>query len=217
MAKEITLQQSVAKNNQEIKIIHEVNDRAEKFYEDAVKIGDHAAHALGRSHRSQLTGLENVAESALKITDIFDYIKRQTARYSYWRIAFVSPSDREFGEWLRKKLVVVSDQLRSKPEKASELGAKLRMDLEEELDRKYSGSEKTFGERLRSYLENDLAKVRDEACAVLQIGDTSDEEKQLRRRVYLLLVRQFIGQMVIEYEYRVTSDGSGGKNGASGR
>jgi hypothetical protein len=169
MAKDTTLQQSVEQKNREIKIIHEVNNRAELFYEDAVKIGDHAAHALGRSHRSQLTGLENVAESALKITDIFDYIKRQTARYSYWRTAF--------------------------PPHTSV----------------------TFGERLRSYLENDLAKVRDEACAVLQIGDTSDEEKQLRRRVYLLLVRQFIGQMVIEYEYRVTSDGSSGKNGASGR
>lgn len=169
MAKETTLQQSVADKNREIKIIREVNNQAELFYEDAVKIGDHAAYALGRSHRSQLTGLENVAESALKITDIFDYIKRQTARYSYWRTAFPPHTN------------------------------------------------VTFGERLRVYLEDNLAKVRDEACNVLQIGNTSDEEKQLRRRVYLLLVRQFIGQMVIEYEYRVNSDGSGGKNGASWR
>lgn len=169
MAKETTLQQSVADKNREIKIIREVNNQAEQFYDDAVKIGDHAAHALGRSHRSQLTGLENVADSALKITDIFDYIKRQTARYGYWRTAF-PPHSKDI-----------------------------------------------FGERLRSHLENNLAEVRDKACDTLQIGNTSDEEKQLRRRVYLLLVRQFIGQMVIEYEYRVNSDVSGGNNGAGRR
>ena len=168
-AKETTPQQSVKNKNREIKIIREVNNQAELFYQDAVNIGDHAAFAIGRSHRSQLTGLENVAESSLKITDIFDYIKRQTARYSYWRTAFPQHSN------------------------------------------------DTFGERLRRYLEDDLAKVRDTMCDGLQIGNTSDEEKQLRRRVYLLLVRQFIGQMVIEYEYRINSDGSGGKNGANGR
>jgi len=169
MAKETMLQQSVEKKNREVKIIREVNNQAEEFYQDAVNIGDHAAFAIGRSHRSQLTGLENVAESALKITDIFDYIKRQTARYNYWRTAFPPHTN------------------------------------------------VTFGERLRSYLENDLAKVRDTTCDILQIGNESDDDKRLRRRVYLLLVRQFIGQMVIEYEYRVNSDGSGGKNGAGGR
>jgi len=170
MAKETTPQQSVEHKNREIKIIREVNNQAELFYEDAVKIGDHAAYALGRSHRSQLTGLENVADSALKITDIFDYIKRQTARYNYWRKDFQEQSN------------------------------------------------VAFGERLRSYLENDLAKVRDTTCDVyLKIGNASDEEKQLRRRVYLLLVLQFIGQMVIEYEYRVNADESGGKNGAGRR
>lgn len=169
MAQETTLQQSVEQKNREIKIIREVNNQAELFYEDAVKIGDHAAYALGRSHRSQLTGLENVAEGALKITDIFDYIKRQTARYSYWRTAFPTHTN------------VI------------------------------------FGERLLSYLENDLAKARDETCDLVPIGNTSDEDKRLRRRVYLLLVRQFIGQMVIEYEYRVNSDGSSSKNGAGRR
>src|SRR5215469_3062378 len=101
MAKETTLQQGVEHKNREIKIIREVNNQAELFYDEAVKIGDHAAHALGRSHRSQLTGLENVAESALKITDIFDYIKRQTARYNYWRAAFPPHTKDVFGERLR--------------------------------------------------------------------------------------------------------------------
>ena len=55
MAKETMLQQSVEKKNREVKIIREVNNQAEEFYQDAVNIGDHAAFAIGRSHRSQLT------------------------------------------------------------------------------------------------------------------------------------------------------------------
>jgi hypothetical protein len=168
MAKEITQPQSVKDKNIEIKIIREVNKQAEEetFYGAAVSIGDHAAFALGRSHRSQLTGLENIAESALKITDIFDYIKRQAARYNYWRTA-VAPH------------------------------------------------KEVFGERLRSFLENDLAKIRDKTCdTYLKIGNETDEDKQLRRRVYMLLIRQFIKQMVVEYEYRVTFDTQANKNGA---
>ena len=65
--------------------IREVNIQAEEFYKDAVDLGTHAAYTLKDNHRSQMTGLENIAESALKYSDIFDYIKRQTARYSYWQ------------------------------------------------------------------------------------------------------------------------------------
>jgi hypothetical protein len=169
MAKEIIQTQGAEDKNIEIKIIREVNKQAEdeKFYGDAVNIGDHAAFALGRSHRSQLTGLENVAESAFKITDIFDYIKRQTARYSYWRTAF-APHTSEI-----------------------------------------------FGERLRSYLEKNIAEIRDTTCdTYLKIGNESDEDKRLRRRVYMLLIRQFIKQMVVEYEYRVSFDVQGNKNRA---
>ena len=168
MAKEITQQQSADKNLA-IKIIREVNKQAgtEKFYGDAVEIGDHAAFAIGGKHRSQLTGLENIAESALKITDIFDYIKRQTARYSYWRTAFPQHS------------------------------------------------KDAFGERLRNHLEVELAKIRDTTCdAYLKIGNESDEDKLQRNNVYLKLIRQFIRQMVVEYEYRVSTDAQMNKNGA---
>jgi hypothetical protein len=165
-------QQSGAKDkNLAIKIIREVNKQAgdEKFYGDAVAIGDHAAFALGRSHRSQLTGLENIAESALKITDIFDYIKRQTARYSYWRTAFPM-----------------------------------------------HGKE-AFGERLRNHLEIELAKVRATTCdTYLNLGNESDEDKLQRNRVYMQLIRQFIKQMVVEYEYRVSFDAQNNRNGARG-
>ena len=32
--------------NPEMKIIREVRNQAEDFYDDAIKLGDHAAHAL---------------------------------------------------------------------------------------------------------------------------------------------------------------------------
>jgi len=143
-----------------MQIIREVNIQAENFYEDAVQIGDHAAYALTKAHRSQLTGLENIAEGALKVSDILDYIKRQTARFPYWRQSFP-------GE---------------KP------------------------SDEAFGERLKNYLEKELTRKRDVICnaKMLNIGDKTDEDKTLRRRIYLLLIRQFMRQMVAEYEYRVS-------------
>ncbi|MBE3558152.1 MAG: hypothetical protein IMW89_02880 [Ktedonobacteraceae bacterium] len=152
--------------NPEMKIIREVSIQAENFYNDAVKLGDHAAIALRREHRSQMTGLENIAESTLKISDVFDYIKRQTARFPDWR----SPAPGQ-----------------------ESLGG--------------------FGERLKNYLEKELKKKLESICSAkgLNIGDTTDEEKQERRRVHLLLIRQFIRQMVVEYEYQV-SLGQGSRN-----
>jgi hypothetical protein len=139
----------------QVKIIREVNIQAEEFYKDAVDLGIHAAYALKVNHRSQMTGLENIAESAFKYTDIFDYIKRQTARYSYWQ---QGPERERPGE--------------------------------------------AFGERLLNYLEKDLSNRRDNVCKRLKIYDMTDEDKQLRRRLYLLLIRQFVRQMVVQYEYR---------------
>ena len=146
--------------NKEMQIIREVNIQAENFYEDAVQLGDHAAYALTRDHRSQMTGLENVADSTPKVSDILDYIKLQTARFPYWRQSFP-------GE---------------KP------------------------SDEAFGERLKNYLEGELATKREAICntKTLNISNQTDEEKTLRRHIYLLLIRQFIRQMVAEYEYRVS-------------
>jgi hypothetical protein len=95
--------------NPEMKIIREVSIQAEDFYDDAVKLGDHAARAFQslsaskkNSHRSQMTSLENIAESTLKISDVFDYIKKQTARHDYWRKPVQGQKDSKqgFGERL---------------------------------------------------------------------------------------------------------------------
>jgi hypothetical protein len=152
--------------NKDMQIIREVSATAESdaFYGKAEQLGQHAAHALKASHRSQLTGLENIAESTFKTTDILDYIKKQTARFPYWRQGFPQAENPNEG----------------------------------------------YGESLKKYLEKDLRSIRDTVCSKrLKIDDKTDEDKQHRRRVYLLLMRQFIRQMVVEYEYRVSlSSGS---------
>lgn len=140
--------------NPEMKIIREVSNQAENCYNDAVELGDHAAYTLKAAHRSQMTSLETIAESTFKTSDVFDYIKKQTARFSYWRQGFPGNRNPELG----------------------------------------------FGEHLKNYLEDDLAKKRDVICnARLNIQDIQE-----RRHVHLLLMRQFIRQMVVEYEYQVS-------------
>jgi hypothetical protein len=143
--------------NQKMKIIREVNTQAELFYNDAVGLGDHAASALKKEHRSQMTSLENIAESTLKTTDVFDYIKKQIARYEYWRKSLREQKDSNEG----------------------------------------------FGERLKSYLETKLPERIVTISKAVGIGDVTDEDKQERREIYLLLMRQFIRQVVVQYEYRV--------------
>ena len=144
--------------NSEMKIIREVSIQAENFYEDAVKLGDHAAFALKAVHRSQITSLESIAESTFKTSDVFDYIKKQIARFPYWRQPFPEHTDKTVG----------------------------------------------FGERLMGYLEKELPKKLTIICNRLEIGNATDEQKQERRRIYLLLIRQFIRQMAAEYEYQVS-------------
>ena len=144
--------------NKQMQIIREVNIEAEAFYDEAIQLGIHAANVLTKGHRSQMTGLENIADTALKTADIFDYIKRQTARFSDWQQG----------------------------------------------DQKSGQPDKPFGLRLKKALE-DLKDRRDVLCSSerLAIGDEKHEDKFLRQHVYLLLIRQFIHQMVVHYEYHL--------------
>ena len=145
--------------NNEMKVIREVSIQAENCYNNAVELGEHAAYALKASHRSQMTGLENVAESTFKTSDVFDYIKRQTARLPYWRQPFPEVKNSDAG----------------------------------------------FGERLKDYLEKELPMKLGIIYKNLNIGDTTDEDRQERRRIYLLLIRQFIRHIVVHYEYLVST------------
>jgi hypothetical protein len=150
--------------NRKMKIIREVNTQAELFYSDAVELGDHAAAALGKKHRSQMTSLENIAESTLKATDVFDYIKKQIARYDYWRKPFRKQKDATQGN-------------------------------------------QGFGESLKSYLETKLPERVKLVSKAAGIEDGTMENFQERNEVHLMLIRQFIRQVVVEYEYWVNQDG----------
>lgn len=146
--------------NYETQVMIEVSFESDDFYPQATALGYHAAEALEDKHRAQLTSLENIAESTFKISDVMDYIKKQTARFEHWRY----------------------------------------------IPAKGDSPQQGFGDRLRAYLENDLAQRRDVVCERLKIGDSSYEDRQKRRRIYLLLIRQFIRSMVVEYEYAVSAE-----------
>lgn len=68
-----------------MKMLRAVALRADKFYDKANDLGSRAAQALTDKKRSQINSLEGVANSALKTTDVFDFIKVRTARQEEWR------------------------------------------------------------------------------------------------------------------------------------
>ena len=60
-----------------------------------------------------------------------------------------------------------------------------------------------FGEVLKKEIESGLKTFVDNVCNGF-IEGTIDEVKQERQEAYLLLVRQFIRQLVVRYEYQVS-------------
>lgn len=76
----------MSKQKQRMEMLREVALYADKetFYAKAEELGKKAAGALTRSKRSQITGLEAVANSALKTSDVFDFIKVRSARHKEW-------------------------------------------------------------------------------------------------------------------------------------
>ncbi len=137
--------------NQQMKILKEIAQVADNddFYNRAKRLGEIASRAFdGSRHRSQLTNLENIANSTLKVTDVLDYIKKQIARLDMWR-------------------------------------------------------KDNFGDKLKKYIEQSLRKRREEICGRLKIEENSSEGQ----KIYLNLIREFVRQLVVHYEYRVTVSG----------
>ena len=68
--------------NQQMKILKEITRVADSdsFHERAEMLGNIASEAFGSRHRNQMTNLESIANSTLKVTDVLDYIKKQVAR-----------------------------------------------------------------------------------------------------------------------------------------
>jgi hypothetical protein len=72
----------------EMKIHREIELRLseDEMYRKAEEFGELAIKALGRERgKTQLRNLENIANSTLKVSDVLDYIKRQTARLREWK------------------------------------------------------------------------------------------------------------------------------------
>jgi hypothetical protein len=63
----------------------EMETDLDPFYNKATELGRKAARALGRDKRSQITGLESIANSTQKASDVFDYVKLRTARQKEWQ------------------------------------------------------------------------------------------------------------------------------------
>jgi len=96
-------------------ILREVALRADSFQPQAEDLGSKAARALTDSKRAQITGLESMANSALKVTDVLDFIKLRSARQEEWRT----------GNWGALLLEFVRDNLR---EQRNQICATLKID-----------------------------------------------------------------------------------------
>ncbi|RAQ96013.1 hypothetical protein [Thermogemmatispora tikiterensis] len=59
-----------------------------------------------------------------------------------------------------------------------------------------------FGERLLQALGGDLGDRAGRLCEELGVDEETEEGRQLRRRLHLLLMRRFIRSMVAHYEWR---------------
>jgi len=80
-----------------LQAMREVAEQADDFYDDAERMGRDAATSFTSRHRKQITDLEGVANSAMKVADVLNHIKNQTARRDPWR---------EFGPALLKTIQV---------------------------------------------------------------------------------------------------------------
>jgi len=86
-----------------IRMLRQVALRADDFYDKAEELGEKAADALTKSKRSQINNLESIANSALKTTDVFNFIKTRTARQDEWKQ----------GDWGPELLEYLSRDLRT--------------------------------------------------------------------------------------------------------
>ena len=130
--------------NREMQIIRAVAFQADAIRDKAEEFGQHAAEAIqDEAGNSQIKGLENIANCALKVSDVLNYIKRQTAKC------------RPNKSWRKDK----------------------------------------FGASLLQFTSEELQRRCD---AVAQQLGAADVERQ---RIHLLLIREFMRQMVAHYAF----------------
>jgi hypothetical protein len=84
----------------EIAIRKRIAARSDAYYSDTQSLGEVAWLAFGERNKSQIRNLENIANSAMRVADILDFVKRQTGRSrptKQWRF-------QDFGHNLLEKL-----------------------------------------------------------------------------------------------------------------
>jgi len=70
----------------QMKIHREVELQIDSMYEKSEEFGELAVKVFEEVRgKSQLRNLENIVNSTLKVSDVLDYIKRQTARLNEWK------------------------------------------------------------------------------------------------------------------------------------
>ena len=133
--------------NQQMKNLKEIAQIADSkdFQTKVQELGEVASNVFRPGQRNQLTNLNNIANSSLKVTDVINYIKKQVAR----------------------------------------------------ADRNETWRKNNFGTQLKKYIEQNL---RERQKRVKGVKEDSAEGQ----RFYLYLVREFLRQLVIHYEYRLT-------------
>jgi hypothetical protein len=79
----------------------------------------------------------------------------------------------------------------------------------EKTDAQSDSPNESFGLRLLYQLQGELATKAETIADRLKVSNTTDEDKQERRHLHLLLMREFIRQMVVEYEFAPMDKGQG--------
>jgi len=80
------------------------------FYSKAVSVGKKAAE--NGIKRNQITNLENIANTTFKVSDIIDYVKKQTARHREWQRGIGD----ELLKFINEDVVTVSKEIKKEIE-----------------------------------------------------------------------------------------------------
>lgn len=71
--------------NRQLQLVRAVALVADAIYDVSTEFGARMARQIsGERGLSQIKGLEAIANSALRASDVLDYVKRQTARHNEW-------------------------------------------------------------------------------------------------------------------------------------
>ncbi len=174
--------------NLKLKILTLVSNRIEDIYEKHIQQMGVRASETGIK-RNQMTGLENVADSSLKVSDLFDYVKRQTARAKNYR------------EW--QTAINNSSAFKQGSSQSITFGELMLFYLQGSNDAN------------RFNLKVGLPALRDNIYTALALqGQDQEEADLLKREIHLQLCRQFVRKLVIQYEFtdRFQKDSNKGQN-----